>query len=283
MTESGAQRDPFRRPASGVDKPANGVRDARNSRVRKGRSRLRPGQSGAGHSRLQALLAVIVSAGCATTPVRSDPLAARFHSEAALQARATAPDLYARAQHALSDRAQASNAEARLQHAERAALLLDAAIAETRRLSAARAAASAEAHWARAVDQRAQLEQQRQALEAQLERDRAGRLTDARVQRARAPGVNPGNALPTRQAAEVLHERALLVLAAATAFGLDPERGAALELTIARAAQTPDAGARLGATRAALREAERALREARAGIVEAPKSVPNLRPIRGPG
>jgi hypothetical protein len=227
-------------------------------------------EAGARRAALQALLAVLVSAGCATTPARSDPLAARFHSEAALQARATAPDLYARAQHASSQRAHASSADARLHHAERAGLLLDAAIAESRRLSAERAAASAEARWGHAVDQRADLERQRHALEAELERNRAGRLADARVQQARAPRANPAGALPTRQAADVLHERALLVLAAATAFGLDAERSAALELTIARAAQKPDAAARLGATRAVLREAERALGEAREGNAAGP-------------
>lgn len=205
-----------------------------------------------------AALAMIVNPGCATTPVRGDPLIARFHAEAALRARATAPDLYARARNALRARADARSEDARTHHAERALLLLDAAIAESHRLSAERASAAAEARWADAVDQRARLDQQRQTLEEQLARDRAGRLADRLVEQARAPRAN---ALSTRQAATVLHERTLLVLAAAIALGLDPERSAVLERTLARAAQRPDAAARLVATRAALREAEHALRD----------------------
>jgi hypothetical protein len=239
--------------------------------------------------RLGLALAVIVgmscptlaTLGCSTTPVRPDPLAARFHSPAALQARTSAPDLYARAQRAASEGAKAKVADARQHHTERAALLLEAAIAESRRLAAESAAADAEARWASAVEQRARFERERQELESQLERTRAGRLADARFERARTlepsgrartlqpseralePRANPGDALSTQEAAEVLRERALLVLAAATAFGLEPARSTALELTIARAARKPDAVARLGATRAVLRDAESALRDAR--------------------
>jgi len=229
------------------------------------RSPLRSPASRMRRSAVQKLLALgaIVSASCATTPVRSDPLTARFHSQAAQQAQETAPDLYARAQHAVDDRAHASSRDSRLHHEQRAGLLLDAAIAESRRIAADRAAARAEARWAHAVDQRASLEQRRQALEAQLERNHAGRLADARVEQARAPRAHAGNELPAREAAKVLHERALLVLAAATAFGLDSDRSVALELAIARAIQKPDPSARLGATRAVLRDAENALRDAR--------------------
>jgi hypothetical protein len=223
-----------------------------------------------------AALGLLLAVACAGRSARPDALADRFARADARRARELAPDLYARAERARADAQRTPDSERATRSDRELAtkLLLAAAIAEAERIENDRAAAAAEARVAEARHARARIERERREIERQLQSEQSARAE--RAQAARAFGTVPQTAeelsggRAERQAAqtregEFLLRRAQLTLAAALALGLTEARGTEVAAAIAaveRGASNADARM-LAAAHAALREADRALGEAR--------------------
>lgn len=216
------------------------------------------------------LLAGLLSA-CAARPATPAELPSRFEQPDAARAQALAPDLHARAERARVDAERARDGASARDHAERAELLLEAAVAEADRIELDRARAAQEARHAQVDGERAALERARVAAVHAIRREEAARV--ARAEAARVFLQAEEDELRRRdrgereraqaQAAAFYLKRAELVLAAAAAMGADEAQRKPVRAAIDAAARQKAGSARAAAADRALARAQRLLGAAR--------------------
>lgn len=223
-----------------------------------------------GHASAPCFVALVALAGCAATSTRISPFDARASAPEALRARELAPDLFARATQARDEAARAADPEVARDHEQRADLLLETAIVEAERVEIDRRRAGLELRIEHALAARAEQERARRETEAALERADAASIARREAERAFAQAELdetrrfPSTERERAQTADVLQQRATLVLAAASALGLaDAERERAQAALDAAAPVRGGGAGRLARARDALEAAERALGEAR--------------------
>ncbi len=230
--------------------------------------------------RALSLLALFLlpSVACSgARPAPSSLLDDRFDTPEAEQAREAAPDLYAaanRARIAAEHAEEAGRREVAEDHSTRARLLLDAAIAEAERLALEEERLRVEAREAETELAHGRAVEQREEILGEVRRIEASRVaaaeSSAAFERAtedeahRFPASDERTALH-REAAQVLAHRAELLAAAAQAEGAEAERIASVSELLERADAANDVAQKLQLTERAVRDALRALGEARRG------------------
>jgi hypothetical protein len=223
-----------------------------------------------------ALISSVLAACSGARPAPSSILDERFDTAEAEAARETAPDLYAAASRARIAAAHAEEAGRRdvaEDHSTRARLLLDAAIAEAERLALEEERLAVEAREAETELAHGRAVTRREEILLEVRRIEASRVAAAESAAAferatedearRYRGRSDERAALHQAAAAVLARRAHLLLAAAQAQGAGTERITTVNELLERADEERNAAEKLQLTERAVRDALRALGEAR--------------------
>jgi flagellar motor protein MotB len=173
----------------------------------------------------------LLALACGARPIPSDLLRERFETGEAREARARAPDLWAaasRARRAAELADESGRREVAEEHSTRARLLLDAAIAESRKLALEEARLSFEEREREAELAFVRDTERREEILAEVARADAARVATEQAavmyeqavvdEERRYRGRSDDRAALHRDAADVLARRARLLLAAAQAM-----------------------------------------------------------------
>ncbi len=230
---------------------------------------------------LVLILAGTLSAACGGRPIPSNLLRERFESVEAREARQRAPDLWAaaaRARRAAETEDAAGRRDVAEDESTRARLLLDAAVAESRRLELEEERLALEARERDAELAYTRDAARRDAVMAEVTRREAARVAtqqaaltfqDAVVDEGRRYRARTDErAALHRDAAAVLVRRAGLLVAAARALDAPAEAVAPVDNLLERADHEPDGDRKVELADRAVRAALAAIGTARASSAE---------------